>query len=124
MVFAVKYLKICDKVVDFMVLIVGGASQGKERFATDVLKKENIYNNLHIKIKELLLNKEEEQLDRLFNSLLKYDAVICDELGCGVVPVEEFDRSWREVTGRMLCSLGERADEVWRVTCGIGVRIK
>jgi adenosylcobinamide kinase/adenosylcobinamide-phosphate guanylyltransferase len=50
--------------------------------------------------------------------------IICDELGCGVVPFEKEDREWREKTGRLLCELAQRAEEVYRVIAGVAVRIK
>ena len=51
-------------------------------------------------------------------------AIVCNELGCGVVPMERSDRVWREKTGRLLCELAKQASEVYRVTAGIAVRIK
>lgn len=50
--------------------------------------------------------------------------LICDELGCGVVPVLREDRNWREDTGRILCDLAARAESVERIICGIPVRIR
>ena len=50
--------------------------------------------------------------------------IVCNELGCGVVPMERADRAWREKTGRLLCELAKQAQEVYRVTAGIAVRIK
>ena len=50
--------------------------------------------------------------------------VTCDEVGCGVVPMDKEDRSWRERVGRTCCRLAERASAVYRVTCGLGVRLK
>ena len=50
--------------------------------------------------------------------------MICDELGCGVVPMDDEDRAWRERTGRLLCDLAAKADRVDRVFCGIPMRLK
>ena len=50
--------------------------------------------------------------------------IISDEVGCGVVPVDDFERSYREAVGRVNCFFAERADQVIRVVCGIGIRIK
>ncbi|NLL78868.1 MAG: hypothetical protein GX234_03565 [Clostridiales bacterium] len=50
--------------------------------------------------------------------------IISDEIGCGIVPMEAFEREYRERTGRLLTELAERAEEVERVICGIGQRIK
>ena len=51
-------------------------------------------------------------------------AVVCDEIGCGVVPVDAFERAWREETGRICCMLAERAARVDRVFCGIATCLK
>jgi adenosylcobinamide kinase/adenosylcobinamide-phosphate guanylyltransferase len=50
--------------------------------------------------------------------------IVSNELGYGVVPMEKADRLWREAAGRICCALASRADEVVRVVCGIGQRIK
>lgn len=50
--------------------------------------------------------------------------VVSNELGCGVVPLDRTDRLWRELTGRICTCLAQQADEVVRVTCGIGLRLK
>ena len=53
------------------------------------------------------------------------DVVISSDLiGSGIVPMDAFDRCWREVTGRVLTDIASRADEVYRVTCGIEQRLK
>lgn len=50
--------------------------------------------------------------------------VICDEIGNGIVPMEQKERRYREETGRMLCKLAAKADCVERIFCGIPVKIK
>ena len=50
--------------------------------------------------------------------------VISDEIGNGIVPLDNFEREYRERTGRILVKLAEQADEVVRVICGIGQKIK
>jgi len=50
--------------------------------------------------------------------------IVADEIGCGVVPVDRNDRTWREATGRALCVLAQKSENVTRVVCGIGVCIK
>ena len=45
--------------------------------------------------------------------------VVCDEIGLGVVPLDPFERRWREETGRLCCTLAERAGRVVRLCCGI-----
>ncbi len=50
--------------------------------------------------------------------------IISDEIGNGIVPAEAFEREYRERTGRILVELAGKAEEVVRVICGIGQRIK
>lgn len=50
--------------------------------------------------------------------------VISDEIGNGIVPAEAFERTYRERTGRILVELAKKAEEVERVICGIGQKIK
>ena len=50
--------------------------------------------------------------------------IVCDEIGCGLVPVDAFEREYREETGRIMTALAEHAEWVDRVVCGIGMRIR
>lgn len=50
--------------------------------------------------------------------------IVCDEIGLGIVPLDPFERLWREETGRALCILAESAERVVRVYCGIAQVIK
>lgn len=50
--------------------------------------------------------------------------VISDEIGNGIVPMDPFERAWREKTGRELICLAAEAETVIRVMAGIGQRIK
>ena len=50
--------------------------------------------------------------------------IITDEIGSGIVPLDVKEREWREVHGRICCQLAGRADAVFRVTAGIGQKIK
>ena len=50
--------------------------------------------------------------------------LICDEIGNGIVPVDAFERRYREQVGRILIEVAKRADRVERVICGLGQRIK
>ena len=50
--------------------------------------------------------------------------IIADEIGNGLIPMEREERDYREAVGRTLCLAAQEADEVWRVICGIGQRIK
>ncbi|KIR01579.1 hypothetical protein P261_00393 [Lachnospiraceae bacterium TWA4] len=50
--------------------------------------------------------------------------LVSNELGYGIVPMDAFDRKYRETTGRICCMIAEQADEVYRVVCGLPQKIK
>ena len=53
------------------------------------------------------------------------DAVVIGrEVGCGVVPMDNRERAWRERHGAALQELAGQSHSVYRVFCGIGERMK
>ena len=50
--------------------------------------------------------------------------VICNDISCGVVPVEEDMRRWREAAGRAISEIARTSDEVIRLFCGIPTVLK
>lgn len=50
--------------------------------------------------------------------------LVSDEVGYGVVPIDAFDRAYREVVGRICTKLAAYSHRVTRVACGIGTVIK
>ena len=50
--------------------------------------------------------------------------IVTDEIGCGIVPMDPFQREVREQTGRVCTALAGKARRVHRVICGIGTVIK
>lgn len=70
----------------------------------------------------------EEQLGRALTELLlrrcRDRIVTAEEIGNGIVPLDPMERLYREQAGRVCCQLAGAADQVWRVCCGIGGRIK
>lgn len=112
-----------------MVLIVGGMAQGKLDFARRELgvavwrsgalgAEDCVYG-----LQDVL--RTQPEADVLAWCEAHPDGVlICDEVGCGVTPLDRADRTWREAVGRTCCRLAERAEAVYRVRCGLGVRIK
>lgn len=106
-----------------MRLIVGGAHQGKTRYAAE--KYGGCVSGFHITVRDWL----EKGLDPLAETerLVAESpdvVIVMDEIGCGIIPLERADRLWREAVGRVGCFLAERAVTVERVVCGIPVRIK
>ncbi len=43
------------------------------------------------------------------------------EVGYGVVPIDAFDRAYREAVGRICTKLAAYSHRVTRVACGIGI---
>ncbi len=110
-----------------MILVVGGAFQGKKEFAKKLAaeKKRKVVNLFHNQIQRLL--EEGEDGEAYIRNLLEETpdvVIVMDEVGAGVVPVERSDREYREAVGRAGQILAREAEEVYRVICGIGVRIK
>ena len=60
------------------------------------------------------LDYRKENSDKLENSV-----IICDDVFCGVVPIQEDLRAWREAAGRMMNWLTPRAQSVVRMFCGL-----
>ncbi len=125
-----------------MNMVIGGAYQGKLKYAKetfqigdgwadgascapkDLLTCRGIWN-FHLLVRRML--QQEQDVDALIERLWEENPRLCivtNELGCGVVPVDAFDRLWREKTGRVCTELAARAKEVHRVFCGIGMVIK
>ena len=67
-----------------------------------------------------------EDLDPLppLEDLLRREVVVCREVGCGVIPLDRGDRDRREAVGRLCCALAEHAEAVYRINCGIPMRLK
>lgn len=91
-----------------------------------------IINNLHLAIKKML--SEEKTTEQIWEDIqfLATQAetyktkliFICDEIGNGIVPMDGFERKWREETGRILCKIAERAEKVTRLVAGLPQVIK
>lgn len=97
----------------------------KERQEALAQGKKIIINHLHIWVKESLAGgrKPEEELG-IFLKENPSCILLCDEIGNGIVPIDPFEREYRERTGRILIGLAGNAEEVVRVLCGIGQKIK
>lgn len=127
-----------------MKLLIGGYAQGKIRYALckydvkadrvweseipeDIKVKSGlvIINHFHNWVKTRILQGgcPEEEILRFVE---KYPdcVIVSDEVGNGIVPIDAFEREYRERTGRILVELAARAEEVERVICGIGQKIK
>ena len=125
-----------------MVLIFGGAYQGKVEFALekfDLSEKDvfdctdsedidytcKVINNLDRRILGWVKDETEarDELDEVIE-ILRDKIIIVNDISQGVVPMEKELRAWREMVGRTMLYLSKEADEVYRVFCGIGQQIK
>ena len=126
-----------------MELIIGGAYQGKLRYAKQAfcLAQKDIFTcsetNAHIDFaKKAIYGIESFTLAcvRAGVSPRAYFAahrgewaksiLICTDISCGVVPADALLRAWREETGRLLNDLSAEAAHVTRLFCGIAQVIK
>lgn len=113
-----------------MILVIGGAYQGKTAFARQIAgdRPEQVMEGLHEWIREALsqgLSREEAEkaLEKKASAEGK-KIFVADEIGYGIVPMDAFEREYREAVGRILCNLAGRADEVYRIVAGIPTKIK
>lgn len=126
-----------------MKLIIGGAFQGKREYAgnqftipaedfidgekcafSDIFSCAGIYH-FHLYIRRMM--QEGIETKSLAAELLEQNPdilIISNELGYGVVPIDSFERAYRETVGRICCRMAEKAEEVHRVVCGIGTVLK
>ena len=109
-----------------MILVIGGAYQGQYEFVKNELNisDEKIYKDFHLGMKEWLEQgrKPKELTEQVLDG--RYEVIISDEIGSGIVPIERDIRDWREQTGRALCEIAKRCDTVYRVQCGVAIKIK
>lgn len=90
-----------------------------EAFAKPALYK------LNALVRRLLAAGEDPMEFVAKQAALHPDIVIaCDEVGCGVVPIEKEERDYREAVGRISCLLAERASSVERIYCGLITELK
>ena len=112
-----------------MMLIIGGAGQGKLDY---VLRKTGYTPDQVARTPEEAKHKPifdgvEDWPDLDEEGLLAVNPeliLICDEVGCGVVPVDPAQRARREKVGRLCCRLAKRAERVERIFCGLPMTLK
>lgn len=120
-----------------MVLIIGGAWQGKREFAKAEfdLEEEDIFLCQGAEIdfsRRCIANVEEfarENPDPVGYLEDNRDAwqdsiFICRDMFCGVVPMGAETRQWRQNYGRFCQYLAREADRVSRIFCGLEQRLK
>ena len=122
-------------------IIMGGAFQGKTQYATKTYPGLELTDGFNCPLDEigncvainkfhsftrrwLLEGRTKEALLTMLENNRNLQLLISDEIGYGLVPIDDFEREYREFHGRVMTELAERADRVERVVCGIPQRIK
>lgn len=123
-----------------MVMITGGAHQGKRAFAEEALgiSEAHITDGRKCPFDEAVnaacITNYHELVRRLGDDCAAFTEELCqrnssaviimDEIGCGIVPMEKSERVWRENVGRCGCIIAAKAETVVRMVCGIPTVIK
>ncbi len=125
-----------------MVLIIGGAYQGKLDFA----KRQYGVSDAQVftcteengiafgarcidKLEEFTLwcvrnGQDATEIFKANRAEWKDSILICQDIFCGVVPMGADMRAWREMTGRLCAFLSEEAQSVSRIFCGLEQKLK
>ena len=124
-----------------MILIIGGAYQGKLSYAKAafLLPPEEIFTctGTEIDFSRRCVNGLEEfcyacigqNIDPMeYIQSHREDwcdsILICSDLSSGVVPIDPVQRQWRHTTGRLCQYLAGEASRVSRIFCGLEQRLK
>ncbi len=123
-----------------MVLVLGGRCQGKEAFIKDLFPDVSISNGNTVDYKdissaEIIINlnglimrmiEDNYSNDDITQEIMKFkgSGVSCDIVGSGVVAMDKTLRRYIDLTGRISTLIAEKSSQVYRVTAGIGNRIK
>lgn len=107
-----------------MVLLIGGAYQGKAAYARDVLGlAEDGVARVNVQALMEAPEGETAALEALCEAYAD-GALLLEDISCGVVPVDARERALREASGRFGAYLARRAARVIRVFCGMGMVLK
>lgn len=124
-----------------MVLIIGGAYQGKLDFAKETfsLSEEDIFTckdeNLDFSkpcidhVEEFVYACVKKDMDAVSyfqaNQEKWQDKIlICQDISAGVVPMGADMRAWRQMNGRLSRYLSREAERVSRLFCGLEERLR
>lgn len=124
-----------------MEMIIGGAFQGKSTYAEqnypgvqwvsgEKINKEELFQAEGVLGFHQYIRREMQagnEVKELVGELIQKNPgviLVSDEVGCGVVPIDAFDRAYREAVGRVCTELAAYSSRVIRVMCGIGTVIK
>ena len=120
-----------------MILLIGGAYQGKLDFAKDSLgitdgdvytcssDRIDFSKGCIYKIEEFTFaNPDPIGYFEAHRGEWKDSVLILQDFFCGVVPMGADNRAWRQRTGRLAQYLSKEASRVSRIFCGLEQRLK
>lgn len=126
-----------------MIFVIGGQAQGKTEFTmkfcedgdavtadgrtSEYCEAMTAKRILHLECFVRRLMEEGKDPDEFAQELMERNrkaVIAADEIGCGIVPADAFLREYREMDGRICQKIAAFSDEVYRVVCGLGIRIK
>ena len=124
-----------------MILIIGGAYQGKLTFAKDAfgLEDSDVYTcdgpeldfsrRCVRSLETFTLECAKADVDavarlREHRQQWQDTIFICRDISCGVVPLDSTMRKWRNLNGQVCSYLAGEAQRVSRIFCGLEDRLK
>ena len=120
-----------------MILIIGGAYQGKLNFAKEAfsIPDTEVYacTSGEIDFSKRCIYKIEDfayahqdpiAYFQANKELWQNSVLILQDIFCGVVPMGAENRAWRQRTGRLAQYLSKEATQVSRIFCGLEQRLK
>ncbi len=129
-----------------MILYVGGKYQGKLDIALKDLNLDSSdvfdfkTNNLNEAISKRVwygideyirkLAYEEIECEKIVEEIVDIlstsnpQAIVINEVGAGVIPIEKKENTFREAVGRVTVLMAEKSDEVYSVVCGLKIKLK
>ena len=112
-----------------MLLVIGGIASGKRTYLRELGYPDGQVGETLASRTPVLYGLEEILRagpldDAAYAALCAREAVVCCEVGLGVVPMDAGERAWRELVGRTCAKLATDADTVVRMVCGIPVTLK
>ena len=124
-----------------MKMIIGGAFQGKTLLANKIYPEivwvnggdahwemiasaQGILSFHEFIRKEMQTGNDVSELAERLIQVNPQVVLVSNEVGYGIVPIDPFDRAYREAVGRVCTKLAAYSTQVTRVVCGIGTVIK
>jgi len=108
-----------------MILILGGAASGKHTYVQSLGYADSDIADAELDSRPVLMNlqtlvaHDPANAEALLPLLLNKDVISCDEIGCGVIPIDAEARALRESVGKLCILLAQHAEKVIRMVCGI-----